>query len=88
MTTNHAARLADQLDRLARQDGRLHPHEIAACRDASRILRPTDDPEYRRAVDTEQAAAHNCATCEPCVHDGRRCCGCYDGACCQRGVKS
>lgn len=27
---------------------------------------------------------HDCATCEDCLHDGHKCCGCYDGACCQR----
>jgi hypothetical protein len=26
---------------------------------------------------------HDCATCTDCVHDGKRCCGCYDGACCK-----
>lgn len=28
-------------------------------------------------------SVHNCTTCEACIHDGRKCCGCYDGACCQ-----
>jgi hypothetical protein len=25
---------------------------------------------------------HNCAECSDCIHDGNKCCGCYDGACC------
>ena len=25
---------------------------------------------------------HDCATCTDCLHDGHKCCGCYDGACC------
>ncbi len=29
------------------------------------------------------AGVHDCATCADCIHDGRRCCGCYDGACCK-----
>lgn len=27
---------------------------------------------------------HDCETCQECIHDGNKCCGCYDGACCQR----
>jgi len=27
--------------------------------------------------------AHDCSTCTACLHDGHKCCGCYDGACCQ-----
>ena len=26
---------------------------------------------------------HDCASCVKCIHDGHKCCGCYDGACCQ-----
>lgn len=26
---------------------------------------------------------HDCASCDDCVHDGHKCCGCYDGACCR-----
>lgn len=26
---------------------------------------------------------HDCTTCADCIHNGTRCCGCYDGACCQ-----
>lgn len=26
---------------------------------------------------------HDCAQCAECIHDGHKCCGCYDGACCQ-----
>jgi hypothetical protein len=26
---------------------------------------------------------HTCASCPDCIHDGNRCCGCYDGACCR-----
>lgn len=30
---------------------------------------------------------HSCESCEDCLHDGFKCCGCYDGACCQeRGI--
>lgn len=28
-------------------------------------------------------AKHDCAKCEDCLHDGHKCCGCYDGACCK-----
>lgn len=27
--------------------------------------------------------AHDCESCVGCIHNGRKCCGCYDGACCQ-----
>lgn len=30
-------------------------------------------------------AGHDCSTCPDCIHHGRRCCGCYDGACCREG---
>lgn len=26
---------------------------------------------------------HDCESCEACLHDGQKCCGCYDGVCCQ-----
>jgi hypothetical protein len=32
---------------------------------------------------SDRKASHDCASCATCVHDGRRCCGCYDGVCCQ-----
>lgn len=32
---------------------------------------------------TGQTSEHDCSTCTDCLHDGQRCCGCYDGACCQ-----
>lgn len=28
--------------------------------------------------------AHDCESCADCVHDGNRCCGCYDGSCCKK----
>lgn len=31
---------------------------------------------------------HDCATCPGCIHDGNKCCGCYDGACCQTSIKA
>lgn len=27
---------------------------------------------------------HDCASCVECIHDGHKCCGCYDGACCHQ----
>jgi hypothetical protein len=27
--------------------------------------------------------AHDCASCVECIHDGAKCCGCYDGVCCK-----
>ena len=32
--------------------------------------------------------AHDCESCEACLHDGHKCCGCYDGACCKPGDPS
>jgi hypothetical protein len=29
------------------------------------------------------SAAHDCAKCQDCLHDGHKCCGCYDGVCCR-----
>lgn len=26
---------------------------------------------------------HSCESCSDCLHDGAKCCGCYDGACCK-----
>jgi len=26
---------------------------------------------------------HDCDTCTDCIHNGNRCCGCYDGDCCR-----
>ena len=34
-------------------------------------------------ADLHRMLAHDCSTCDECVHDGKRCCGCYDGACCK-----
>jgi hypothetical protein len=31
----------------------------------------------------EPPSEHECETCPDCLHDGNRCCGCYDGACCK-----
>ena len=28
---------------------------------------------------------HDCEVCPDCLHDGNKCCGCYDGVCCQEG---
>lgn len=34
----------------------------------------------------EAATEHDCDTCADCIHDGHRCCGCYDGVCCRDSV--
>ena len=31
---------------------------------------------------------HDCESCKACLHDGNKCCGCYDGACCKPGDPS
>lgn len=35
------------------------------------------------AQGAELSGGHSCTTCADCIHDGNRCCGCYDGACCR-----
>lgn len=32
--------------------------------------------------------AHDCEACVDCLHGGRKCCGCYDGACCRESEDS
>ena len=54
---------------------------------------PDDDPwvRYERERATRRARMeadrermrHRCETCPDCIHDGNKCCGCYDGACCR-----
>ena len=40
--------------------------------------------QLRAALDAAPAPTkHNCSTCPDCIHDGNKCCGCYDDACCQ-----
>lgn len=33
-------------------------------------------------------AEHVCDSCEACILNGNKCCGCYDGACCQEVISS
>lgn len=49
---------------------------LSAERDLRALLSDGGNP------DTGAAQAHECSTCQDCIHDGKRCCGCYDGACC------
>lgn len=43
--------------------------------------------EYLLAATRDTTPAeHDCAACPDCIHDGNKCCGCYDGACCQTSV--
>lgn len=35
--------------------------------------------EYNRGY---REANHDCPSCADCLHDGNKCCGCYDEACC------
>lgn len=34
------------------------------------------------------SGSHSCESCEACLHNGAKCCGCYDGACCQESSDS
>lgn len=40
----------------------------------------------RRFAQRSTDPTHDCESCEACLHDGHKCCGCYDGACCKPGV--
>ena len=52
-------------------------HSIAARMDATGVA-------ARDALANEPTdLAHDCESCEACLHDGHKCCGCYDGVCCQ-----
>jgi hypothetical protein len=42
--------------------------------------------EEAYACVAEEAGLHDCATCSDCLHDGNKCCGCYDNSCCQTTV--
>ena len=35
-------------------------------------------------TDQEAREPHDCESCAACVHNGQKCCGCYDGVCCQQ----
>lgn len=49
-------------------------HDEVSERDRNRIAALCDEIEQ-----------HVCSKCAECIHDGRKCCGCYDGVCCQEG---
>jgi len=54
--------------------------ELRALADAA-----TPGPWRVRWFPVDALAGHDCSTCPDCIHHGRRCCGCYDGACCREG---
>ena len=31
---------------------------------------------------------HSCESCEDCLHNGAKCCGCYDGVCCRESGRT
>jgi hypothetical protein len=59
----------------------------AERRSEGNIFGPVDwvtVPAIRAALGS---AAHDCGSCPDCLHDGHKCCGCYDGACCKAGAR-
>lgn len=51
------------------RDGKLY--DLPVARDVTLPLR-----EY-------SSGWHGCSQCDDCIHNGNKCCGCYDGACCK-----
>ena len=47
------------------------------------IGRATDAVVAALTVEADKPKPHECDSCADCLHEGNRCCGCYDGACCQ-----
>lgn len=48
-------------------------------------------PQARAALEAAagvapQADGHDCTSCQDCIHNGGKCCGCYDGVCCKEAV--
>lgn len=50
------------------------------------VLREERLPFDERRYVSPGIAVHDCETCTDCLHDGARCCGCYDGMCCQEAT--
>lgn len=56
---------------------------VSAC--VASICDCFETPEGAARIERE-ADGHVCAECADCLHDGQRCCGCYDGVCCKGGL--
>lgn len=39
-------------------------------------------------VSAPSTPEHQCESCEDCLHDGAKCCGCYDGVCCRESGRT
>lgn len=44
-----------------------------------------ETPEGAAAIE-RAADGHVCMECQDCIHNGAKCCGCYDNACCHEVV--
>lgn len=70
------------MDRLVRSD--CFTEQTLRILDALRaeVLGVSSDAEVRAAY-----RKHDCEDCTACLHDGHKCCGCYDGVCCEEGKR-
>ena len=39
-----------------------------------------------KAPERESTGRHSCDFCRDCIHNGHKCCGCFDGVCCQEST--
>lgn len=71
-------------DRAQRQYDAAHNPSDHHCLDDPCVWHPTETrirprPTYAATL----VPSHDCGSCRDCLHNGNRCCGCYDGACCR-----
>ena len=91
---SHSARITNPTreERIESEISNLADDALSALVEAHRVslgwgARTTSTDAARKffafTVEADKPKPHGCESCADCVHDGGKCCGCYDDVCCQ-----
>ena len=76
-------RLREAIEALAtKYEARYGPFPNGYCHSLP-IVEVVADLAALAAAAPTPPQEHDCTTCVDCIHNGNKCCGCYDGVCCQ-----